>query len=159
MSVRNLEQEIKRRVILAVKGSQLVDIKGEAVLPIVETGVLPEDVVKGKPYVLIQTTDITDGDLESNVEVLLVYGTVGLGKKDRVDIEKSNYAHATGHWDVVSLIDKIRSDFLKDVNFCFGLLDRNMKHQVYGQVEDINYIGDSKLKFKIPSIAPENQYV
>lgn len=159
MSIRNLEQEIKRRVGLAVKDSQLVDIKGDPVLPIVETGVLPEDVVKGKPYVLIQTTDITDGDLESNVEVLLVYGTVGLGKKDRIDIEKSNYAHATGHWDVVALIDKIRADFLKDTNFCFGILERGMKHQVYGQVEDINYIGDTKLKFKIPSIAPENQYV
>ena len=159
MSVRNLEQEIKRRVGLAVKDSQLIDIKGAPVIPIVETGVLPEDVVKGKPYVLIQTTDIIDGDMESNVEVLLVYGTVGLGKKDRIDIEKSNYAHATGHWDVVGLIDKIRADFLWDTNFIFGILERGMKHQVYGQVEDINYIGDTKLRFKIPSIAPENQYV
>lgn len=159
MSVRSLEQEIKKRILSAIEGAQLVDHEGKTVLPIVETGVLPSKTIKGKPYILIQTTDIKDMDYESEVEVLLVYGTVGLGKKDRVSEEKEEYTHATGHWDVISLIDKIRSNFLKDVNFNFGLLERNMKHQVFGQVEDINYIGDSKIIFKIPGIEPEDQYV
>ncbi len=159
MSIRNLEQEVKRRVISVVEDTKLVDIKGGSVVPIVETGVLPGDVVKGKPYVLIQTTDITDGDLESEVDVLMVYGTVGLGKQDRVDKEKSDYVHATGHWDIISLIDKIRADFLKDTNFEFGVLERKMKHEVFGQIEDINYLGESKLKFKVSTIAPEGEYL
>ena len=155
MSIRSLEQEIKKRILQAIKDAQLVDVAGVTVTPIVETGILPGDVIKGSPYILIQTTDIKDDDLESEVEVLLVYGTVGMGKKDRIDKEKSNYVHATGHWDVISLVDKIRSNFLKDVNFDFGILKRKMEHKIYGQVDDVNYIGDSKLKFEISTIAPE----
>ena len=63
------------------------------------------------------------------------------------------------YWDIISLIDKIRADFLKETNFEFGVLERKMKHEAFGQIEDINYLGESKLKFKISTIAPEGEYL
>lgn len=158
MSVRNLEQEIKRRVKLAIEGIQVVDIEGNTAVPIVETGVPSLEKLKGKPYILIQTTNISDSNTESEASVLLIYGTVGMSKKDRIDSEKKEYIHSTGHWDVISIIDKIRSNFLKDTNFNFGVLNREMKHEVFGQIEDVNYLGESKLKFTIATIMPQDDY-
>lgn len=159
MSIRNLENEVKRRVKEAIKGIQVTDDKGDYVTPLVETGALPKEAVIGKPYILIQTTSINDDDLESRVEVVLLYSTVGISKTDATDPEKMKHGHAYGHWDVISVIDKLRSNFLKNTNFQFGIMDRRMKHEVFGEVKfPLFFLGESKLSFTVPSISPEDDY-
>ena len=159
MSIRNLEQEVKKRVIEAVKGIQLTNDKGEYVVPLVETGALPKEAVKGNPYILIQTTNISDTAQESSTEVSLLYGTVGIGKSESKDDELMKQVHAYGHWDVISIIDKLRSNFLKNVNFNFGYLNRDIKHEVFGEVSFPFYLGESKLKFIVPTVDPEDEYL
>ena len=159
MSIRNLEQEIKRRVKEALRGTQLTNTEGEFVEPLVETGALPKEVVKGTPYVLIQTTNIEDSDHISSADVAILYGTVGLGLEDSRNKEKVRYTHATGHWDVISIIDKIRIDFLKNVNFDFGILERAMKHEIFGEVNFPYFLGETRCKFTIPTTEPQDDYL
>lgn len=159
MSVRNLEEEIKRRITEAVKGIQLIDDKGEFVLPLVETGALPKSAVRGKPYILIQTTHIKDEELSGLADINILYGTIGVSREDMNNDDLSNQSHATGHWDVLSVIDKIREDFFKDTNFEFGILKRSMKHEVYGEIEFPHYLGETKCTFEIAVTQPQDDYL
>lgn len=159
MSVRSLEDAIKKRVLEATKGIQLTNDKGEYVSLLVETGALPKEAVRGNPYLLIQTTKISDEDMESNVEVLLLYGTVGLGKEEEKDSKLRKQAYAYGHWDVITVIDKLRSNFLKNVNFDFGCLNRKIQHEVFGEVNFPYFLGETRLKFEVPTIFPEDEYL
>ncbi len=159
MSVRNLEEEIKRRIIDAVKGIQLIDNKGEFVLPLVETGALPKEAVRGKPYILIQTTHIKDEELSGTADINILYGTIGLSRKDENQEDLVKQSHAIGHWDVLSVIDKIRENFFKDTNFQFGILKRSMKHDVYGEIEFPYYLGETKCSFDIPVTQPQDDYL
>jgi hypothetical protein len=158
MSVRSLEQEIKRRIIEAVKGAQLLDIQGNLVSPIVETGALPKKTIRGTPYILIQTTKINDDDTGSSSQVSLLYGTVGMSEENQKDVEKIRYTHSTGHWDLISIIDKIRDNFLKNTNFTFGILDRSIEHEVFGEVDFPYFLGETKCKFTIGTIMPQDDY-
>ncbi len=115
--------------------------------------------VKGTPYVLIQTTNIEDSDHISSADVAILYGTVGLGLEDSRNKEKVRYTHATGHWDVISIIDKIRVDFLKNVNFDFGILERAMKHEIFGEVNFPYFLGETRCKFTIPTTEPQDDYL
>ena len=159
MSVRNLEQEIKRRINYALKGAQLINSDGDLAGIVVETGALPKDTVKGSPYILIQTTSIKDSDYISSAEISILYGTVGLSAEDSKNKEKVMHTHATGHWDVISVIDKIRTNFLKNVNFEFGILKRTMKHEVFGEVNFPYFLGETKCEFTIPIIEPQDDYL
>lgn len=159
MSVRNLESMIKTRILEAIKGIQLINDSGEYVKPLVETGALPKEAVKGNPYILIQTTNISDSNQESSADVSILYGTVGIGRKDSKDDILMEQVHAYGHWDVISVIDKLRSNFLKNTNFNFGYLNRDIKHEVFGEVNFPYYLGESKLKFVVPTIVPEDEYL
>jgi hypothetical protein len=159
MSVRNLEQEIKRRIIEAVKGIQLINDKGEFVLPLVETGALPKSAVRGEPYILIQTTLIKDEELSGIAEINILYGTIGVSREGMKNETFKNQSHATGHWDVLSVIDKIREDFFRNTNFQFGILKRSMKHDVYGEIEFPHYLGETKCSFDIPVTQPQDDYL
>jgi len=159
MSVRNLEQEIKRRITEAVKGIQLINNKGEFVLPLVETGVLPKSAARGEPYILIQTTHISDEELSGVASINILYGTIGVSREDMKNEALENQSHATGHWDVLSVIDKIREDFFKDTNFEFGILKRSMKHEVYGEIEFPHYLGETKCSFEIAVTQPQDDYL
>lgn len=159
MSVRNLEQEIKRRIIEAVKGIQLINDKGDFVLPLVETGTLPKSAVRGEPYILIQTTHIEDKELSGIADISILYGTIGISRANMKNSPFKNQSHATGHWDVLSAIDKIREDFFKDTNFQFGILKRSMKHEVYGEIEFPHYLGETKCSFEIAVTQPQDDYL
>ncbi|WP_028856954.1 hypothetical protein [Psychrilyobacter atlanticus] len=159
MSVRNLEQEIKRRITEAVKGIQLINDKGEFVLPLVETGALPKSAVRGEPYILIQTTHIEDKELSGIADINILYGTIGLSREREKSRPLVKLTHATGHWDVLSVIDKIREDFFKDTNFQFGILKRSMKHEVYGEIEFPHYLGETKCTFEIAVTQPQDDYL
>jgi len=161
MSIRTLEDQVKRRVEEATKGVQLIDNDGNYVEPLIVTGALPSEAIKGRPYILIQTLKISDDDLESRVEIGILYSTVGMSR----DEESSRHigvlkdAYSRGHWDILGVIEKIRLNFLKEANFEFGVLDRKMQHEVFGNVNFKFYMGESRVKFRIPTIAPENDYV
>lgn len=159
MSVRNLEQEIKRRITRAVKGIQLINDKGEFVLPLVETGALPKSAVRGEPYILIQTTHIKDEELSGVADINILYGTIGVSRENMKNNIFKNQSHATGHWDVLSVVDKIREDFFKDTNFQFGILKRSMKHEIYGEIEFPHYLGETKCTFEISVTQPQDDYL
>ncbi len=159
MSIRNLEEEIKKRIKEATKGIKLIDTEGEYVDPLIEIGALPKKAAKGNPYILIQTTYVGDEANESDVEVAVLYGTVGMSEADHRNEEKMKQTYAYGHWDVISIIDKIRENFLKDTNFNFGHLKRKMKHEVFGEVKFPYYLGESKLNFTVATVAPQDDYL
>lgn len=159
MSIRNLEQEIKRRLENAIKGIQLIDDEGNEVVPLVVTGVLPMDTVRGKPYILIQTTNIQDEEMSGNVDISILYATIGASREGRNDPETKRETLSTGHWDTLSVIDKIREDFFKDTNFQFGILKRSMKHEVFGAVKTPYYLGETKCSFEIAVTQPLDDYL
>ena len=49
MSIRNLEDGVKKRVEKAIKGIQLKNEEGEYVDPIIVTGALPKEAIRGNP--------------------------------------------------------------------------------------------------------------
>ncbi len=157
--IRDLEYEVKKRIEKAVKEIKLTDDKEEYVTPLIEIGAIPKSAVKGRPYILIQTTDISDSILESTVNINILYGTVGASNKAITNEEALNHILTYGHWDVISIIDKVRTNFLSNINFEFGILERTMRHDVLGKVDFPYYLGESKLEFKIPTTAQFDDYV
>ncbi len=159
MSVRNLEQEIKRRLEEATKNIQLIDEMGNYVLPTIAIGTLPLEKTRDNPYIFIQTTNINDGDMTTTVEISILYSTIGIENNIRINEKKRQEVLSTGHWDIISIIDKIRENFLKDTNFRFGILRRNLKHEVYGAVKIPYYLGETKCFFEMALPYPKDDYL
>lgn len=151
MSVRNLEDVIKKRLERCIKGAQLTDSKGEVVEVEVLTGYPSELENREKPFILIRPTKIKDTPMDIKVDISLYYGTIALGSKN-IDKSEREYADNIGYWDIVSLIDKIRRDFLGDNNFDFGILEQEMDHNLVVNVQGRRYLGESKLRFMMPAI-------
>ena len=161
MSIRNLEDGVKKRVEKAIKGIQLKNEEGEYVDPIIVTGALPKEAIRGNPFILIQTTKIEDLEMETLVRISLLYGTIGMDIEEERSKDKNirRNSYMRGHWDTLGIVEKIRMNFLGDTNFEFGLLDRRMHHDLLGNIGFKSYMGESQLTFRVNSITYEDSYV
>lgn len=157
--IRKLELEVKKRIEEAVKDSYFINDKGKKVTPIVETGVLPAEVIKGTPYILIQVTDILDEAMDTKVNMMVLYGTVGGSQEEIRDKDRARKVSSYGHWDLVSIISGIRKNFLTNPNFEYGVLEKNIKHELHGEVRYPFYLGTTNLKFTVPTIEMENDFL